>query len=82
MELEDLEMSDHDVSDSESENSSGHDADVEDEDFVLEDTRRRTTQPVRKLIEQMYANHYENARNTLPRGPAYLPHILHRLKHD
>jgi hypothetical protein len=87
-ELEDLETSDSEDSSSgfESEGDlSGHDGDVEDEDgmdFEPGDTRQRGTRVVRKAIEHMYARRYENARNTLPRGPAYLPHVLHTLKHS
>ncbi|KDQ48956.1 hypothetical protein JAAARDRAFT_128009 [Jaapia argillacea MUCL 33604] len=31
---------------------------------------------VRLVVQDMYAHHYEMPRNTLPRGPAYLPHVL------
>ncbi len=31
-------------------------------------------------LEDMYARRYETARNTLPRAPGFLPHILHAYK--
>ncbi|RDX44581.1 hypothetical protein OH76DRAFT_1359516 [Lentinus brumalis] len=35
---------------------------------------------VRRTLDGMYARRYEAARNTLPRGPGYLPHVLHVFK--
>ncbi|PIL29432.1 hypothetical protein GSI_08374 [Ganoderma sinense ZZ0214-1] len=37
---------------------------------------------VQQAIGQMYSSHYEAARNTLPRGPAFLSHVLHVYKQD
>lgn len=37
---------------------------------------------VRKAIEQMHSSRYEVPRDPLPRGPAYLPHVLHVYKHE
>jgi hypothetical protein len=37
---------------------------------------------VRGEIEAMYAHRYEMAGDTLPRGPAYLPHVLTTLKQE
>ena len=37
---------------------------------------------VRNEVETMYAQRYEMSRRTLPRGPAYLHHVLGTLKND
>lgn len=35
---------------------------------------------VHRALNNLYATRYEAARNTLPRGPAFLPHVLQVLK--
>lgn len=35
---------------------------------------------VRRTLESMYSCRYETARNTLPRAPGFLPHVLHAYK--
>lgn len=69
---------------------SGDDADDEDgvelEDMGLEEHNfpgRRANHPlkwVRHNIEEMYAHRYEMARDTFPRGPGFLRHVLGTLK--
>lgn len=66
---------------------SGHEADDEDDgyedpldadpDFVC-----LMGQRVRDAIREAYAKRYQVPRNTLPRGPAYMPHVLYVLKNE
>jgi hypothetical protein len=81
--------SDDDDNDSDSMGtSSGDDADDEDKDKddwdLGEDfPRPRTNHPlrwVRQTVEEMYDQRYEMPRDTFPRGPAYLRHVLGVMK--
>ncbi len=62
--------------------------DEEDEDMMQEVCGPAAPPPsclgryVRQAIGQMFSSRYEVARNTLPCGPAFLPHILHVYKQD
>lgn len=60
---------------------------ADDEDSDDEETPIRLTKPmvsrgsiltrsIRESISDMYSHRYQMPRNTLPRGPAYLPHVL------
>ncbi len=76
--------------------SSGEDADDEESELESDEDMGRSyqarTKPihsssrvgrhVRRTLAHMYSTRYEAARNTLPRGPGYLPHVLHSNKHS
>ncbi|KAJ6490100.1 hypothetical protein C8R45DRAFT_1139152 [Mycena sanguinolenta] len=61
--------------------SSGAEGDDEESDDDLDDIRRPCLrQWVQNEIDDMYAHRYEQPRDTLPRGPSYLHHVLTALK--
>lgn len=64
----DTESSDEEDTESSSEEEMGH--------------RRRLggVRMVREIVEDMYSQRYEKARDPLPRGPSFLAHVLHVLK--
>ena len=75
----------------ESEGSSAGDADDEDSEDEEAVPRVRHNLPpppsrlgrhVRHALHQLYARRYQVPRNTLPRGPGFLPHVLHVYKHE
>jgi hypothetical protein len=59
------------------------DEDSDDEDMDDErgsDRWSRLRRWIQEQIDEMYENRYEMPRDTLPRGPARLPHVLYELK--
>jgi hypothetical protein len=73
------------TSDTDSTSDSGDDADDEDEwlDGIGDEFRPRTNYPmnwVRHTLEEMYDERYEMPRDTFPRGPAFMRHVLGTMK--
>ncbi|KAJ6534890.1 hypothetical protein B0H19DRAFT_1322962 [Mycena capillaripes] len=76
-----------DGSDSESSGSDSGDDGDDEEDGLDGDVEgfvglrsNNLTRWVRHSLEEMYAHRYEAARDTFPRGPAFLPHVLGTMK--
>lgn len=72
---------------SSSESDSGGDADDEEDDPSMDSVRaeftprrNNSTKWVRHNVEEMYAQRYEKPRDTFPRGPAFMRHILGVMK--
>ncbi|KAJ7327961.1 hypothetical protein DFH08DRAFT_816124 [Mycena albidolilacea] len=73
------------TSDTNSAFDSGDDTDDEDEwlDGIGNEFRPRTNYPmnwVRHTLEEMYIERYKMPRNTFPRGPAFMRHVLGTMK--
>jgi hypothetical protein len=72
---------------SSSESDSGEDADDEDDDLLMDSVgvdftprRNNSTKWVRHSVEEMYGQRYEKPRDTFPRGPAFMRHVLGVMK--
>ncbi len=83
--MEGWDADDEDENDEESDSSESSESEEENTHVRGQSAFPRPTHAgryVRRALSSMFASRYEAARNTLPRGPGFLPHVLHRYKHE